>query len=646
MTKRSFLGLLFCFLFLFSGVTAGPTWAADTNTGDYNQKDSQGSIETFDLEEIIVTASKREEKAKDASSSISVIDSMEIEASNADYIMDILGTLPGVYVRSDAIYGRQNIEIRGIGSNARRLQTLIDGRPEKMAMFGCTVTQTLPLADIERVELIRGPESVLYGSDAMGGVINIITKRRKEQGFETDFLASYGSNNTIHTLARHGGKIEAFDYYVTYDYKKSDGHRPNSEYKGYDTTVRLGYQFSDNIRVEGLVKDFSDEYEDPGPELTPYTNNDKGEYNRTSWDLDLIGEWDRVDASVTIYQNKGHHQFNMPSASDFWHSKDKSTGVSANVAYTIYDTNDINDVFSMGYEYEHQWATTLEPWDSSVSSPPYHPGEYERDVNDIYFLNNLKYMSLTVDAGARAHYEDVREEWKLVPQLGMTYQASDATRLRAKVSEGFRDARFNELFLFPAANDELEPEDLWSYEIGVVHTFNNMVSISVDAFYMNVKNMIQTVVNPNPPPMRINQNSDSFYIRGVETGIDLRMTEDLSGHFYHTYTDIEDVPGTGHANLEGNPKNLFEGGLEYQWARLSLSWNGQYVTDLYDENLVTGDIEEVDDFFVADMKATYRFNDNLQVFGSLENMFDKDYEMIPGYPMPGLSFYSGVRISF
>jgi len=643
---KLFSGVLFYFSILFFSVIISPAWAENSDEKNNPQKDEQVSIDIFDLEEIIVTAAKREEKAKYASSSISVIDSKEIDASNANYIMDIIGTLPGVYVRRDAVFGRQEIEIRGIGSNARRIQTLIDGRPEKMAMFGCTVTQTLPLADIERVEIIRGPESVLYGSDALGGVINIITKKRKTEGFESDFLASYGSDNSLHTLARHGGKIDAFDYYVTYDYKKSDGYRPNSEYEGYDTTARLGYQITDNLRIEGLVKDFSDEYQDPGPELTPYTNNDKGEYNRSSWDIDLIGDWDKVDASITVYQNKGHHQFNMPSVPDYWHSRDKSTGVSANVGFSLYETKGLSDVLSVGYEYERQWATTLEPWDSSVSSPPYHPGEYERSVNDIYILNNLKYMSLTIDAGARAHYEDVREEWEVVPQLGMTYQVTAATHLRSKIAKGFRDARFSELFLMPAANEELEPEKLWSYELGVVHTFNQWISLSVDAFYMDYDNMIQTVINPDPPPMRINVNSGSFYIRGIETGLDLRLSDSLTGRLYHTYTDIEDVEGTGHANLEGKPKNVFEGGLEYRWKKMLFSWNGQYVTGLYDENLVTGNIERVDDFFTADMKVSYQFNDKLQLFGSVENMFDKEYEMVPGYPMPGRSFYSGVKISF
>jgi len=115
---------------------------------DDTKQDDETTRKTFDMNEIVVTATPVERKAKDITSAVSVINSAEIEASNADYVMDVIGSLPSVYIRRDAIMGRQDIEIRGLGSNLRRLQTLIDGRPEKMSLFGCTVAQTLPLANV------------------------------------------------------------------------------------------------------------------------------------------------------------------------------------------------------------------------------------------------------------------------------------------------------------------------------------------------------------------------------------------------------------------------------------------------------------------------------------------------------------------
>lgn len=608
----------------------------------------------FDLGKVVVTATKSEKKVEDVTSSVSVIDEEEIEASNANYVMDVISNLPGVYVRKDGIFGRQKIEIRGLGSNGRRIQTLIDGRPEKMALFGCTVTQTLPLANIERIEVVRGPESVLYGSDAMGGVINIITKKRKKEGFESSALASYGSYNTFHSLLSHGGKKGPFDYYLTYDHKLSDGHRDNSEYKGYNLTARLGYQFTDALRIEVSGKHFDDEAEDPGPESNPYTQDDKKEYERDSWDVDLIGEWDRTRFSITFYQNMGEHQFTMPSEPDWWHSKDRTTGLLSKLSLDLFDKGDIKDTLTIGYEYQKQWATTLDPYDSYVKEnypPPlvacFQLGEHSRYNNDVFLFNEFNWAKLVATLGIRFHHDKIND-WETIPQVGLLYHILDSTTIRAKISKGFRQPRFSEMYLFPAHNEELEPERVWSYEMGLTHTFPKWVSVSITPFYMDIENFIQRMPNPNfpPPPRFINQNSGEFYIRGIEAGIDIRPFENLVLTLYNTYMDIEDPSDTNHANLQGKPKNVFDAMIKYTWNNLSLSWDGEYVSGLYDENLATGNIEKVDSFFVAGMKGSYWINKYVQVFAGIDNMFDKDYEMIPEYPMPGTTVYAGLRGEF
>jgi len=107
----------------------------------------------------------------------------------------------------------------------------VDGRPEKMGLFGCTVTHAFPLDNVERIEIVRGPSSVLYGSEALGGVVNILTHMPKEK-FETDFEATYGSFNTQQYNLKHGGNFNRLSYFLTVDRRSSNGHRENSEYQG------------------------------------------------------------------------------------------------------------------------------------------------------------------------------------------------------------------------------------------------------------------------------------------------------------------------------------------------------------------------------------------------------------------------------
>ncbi|MDO9541382.1 MAG: TonB-dependent receptor plug domain-containing protein, partial [Kiritimatiellia bacterium] len=178
---------------------AGQSQTEQTQTNMPPVRAGQTETDTYlRVDEIVVTGTRIPNKVKNITSAVGVIDGQEIERSTADYIMDAIVTEPSVYVRKDAIYGRQDVSIRGLGSNLRRIQVLVDGRPEKMSLFGCTVSQTLPLANVERIEVLRGPESVLYGTDAMGGVINIITRRRYDPGFETDGSIQYGSYGTMH----------------------------------------------------------------------------------------------------------------------------------------------------------------------------------------------------------------------------------------------------------------------------------------------------------------------------------------------------------------------------------------------------------------------------------------------------------------
>jgi outer membrane cobalamin receptor len=618
---------------------------------DDDQNDNEDKIYgPFDMEEIVVTATRYERKVADVTSAMSVIDSREIEASNADYVMDIIGSQPGIYIRKDATYGRQDIEVRGLGSNCRRIQTLIDGRPEKMAMFGCTVTQTLPLANIERIEVVRGPESVLYGTDAMGGVVNIITRKLLKPGFETDAMISYGAYNSFHSLLRHGGNTGKFDYYLTYDYKSSDGHRDNAAYSGWDATGRIGYLLSYNWRMELSGKYFFDKAEDPGIINNPYLLGDYRKYNRYSWDFDLIGNWQNSDILVNFYQNIGKHKFHMPSENDYWHSKDDSYGVTIKGSHSFYHTEMIKDRITAGYEYKNEWAKTLEPWNSwarqNMPARFMNIGAFERDNHDFFIFNEATYDKLINTLGFRFHYNEAYD-WKILPQLGFLYHLFSGTSLRIKAAKGFRQPKFSELYLFPAHNEQLEPEENWSYEFGVYQKINKEIAININPFYMDIKNLIQTVPNDNPPPLQINKNSGNFYIRGIELGMDLMLHRHLDITLFGTYMDIEDPEGSGHVNRQGKPEYKFNGLIKYHYNRLHISADMEYISGLYDSNLfASNQIEKVADFFVVDVKSSYQLHKNFQLFIGIENLLDRNYQQYPGYPMPGLSIHSGIKFGF
>ncbi|MCG2661183.1 MAG: TonB-dependent receptor, partial [Kiritimatiellae bacterium] len=217
---------------------------------------------------------------------------------------------------------------------------------------------------------------------------------------------------------------------------------------------------------------------------------------------------------------------------------------------------------------------------------------------------------------------------------------------RAKAARGFRQPRFSELYLFPAHDEDLKPEDIWGYDVGLIQTFGSVFSVEITPFYQSVHNMIQTVPNSTPPPQSINQNSGAFDIKGVETGVEWRPVDPCRFIVAYTYTDIDDAEtGDSNANRMGMPEHVVNGKLEYTIKKLTLSAEVQYIAGLYDSDIFGGGaISKVDNYYVANLKASYTVIQYTEIFGGIDNLFDKDYEQIPGYPMPGITGYVGLRM--
>ncbi|MCK5380592.1 MAG: TonB-dependent receptor plug domain-containing protein, partial [Candidatus Latescibacteria bacterium] len=258
------------------------------------------------MDEIVVTATRTEKTIRDLSATVSVITREEIEASNAHSPMDILNTLPGLFVQRTGAFGRADVDIRGIGERGRKVMVLVDGRPVKMGLFGCTVTHSLPLNNVERIEVVRGPASVLYGSDALGGVINIITRKLAESQ-QVDYTFSYGSYDTYQHRVRAGGSSGPLTFYATADKRQSDGHLPNMAYDGRDFTAQAGYEITDHVEAMLTSKYFEAHKEEPLRATDPDTliSDVWNDYERGAVDLTFTGKWARWNGSLKLYRNFG-----------------------------------------------------------------------------------------------------------------------------------------------------------------------------------------------------------------------------------------------------------------------------------------------------------------------------------------------------
>ena len=614
--KRLFFIVLLTFGILGLGFSA-----EDGNKSHKQEnKDKEKYYQVTRVEEVVVTAAMTAQKLKDCSASMNVVNQADIESVSASNALNILNYTPGIFVNRSGDFGRADVEIRGLGQNCRRVAVLVDGKPEKMGLYGCAVSHAFPLDNVARIEVVKGPASVLYGGEAMGGAINIIT-RVPEKKFETDLTAFYGSFNTQQINIKHGGNLNRFKYFFTFDKRKSDGHIDNSEYSGYSFTGKLIYDVAKDTRITFQGKYFDGEKHEPGPVDSPVSDF-WNIYKRGSLDLSLTRKRNKHEFFLKIYRNFGDHNF-----SDGWDSRDNTDG-----AVARFTTRAIpNSELTFGGDIRFFGGTSY----------GWPVGEWDKKEGSLFVQNETVLATRwIISTGLRLQLDSLYgAEW--CPHAGVVFQVSDKTLFRGAVSKGFRSPQINELYMYPPANPDLEPERVWNYEIGFEHTWGRRVTVKGSVFHMKGNNLIQTVANIAPPPQFIFANTGDFSFSGVETELEVLFNRYFSGYVSYSYLDTGDL-------TKGKPGQKFDVSLRLKKKKFSTTLQGQYVTDYYAADRSE---QPIPSYFILNSRVIISLLKGIDLLVDVNNVFNKDYLIFgefPGltaglYRMPGRNVQVGVR---
>ena len=613
--KIFFLVILLILLMLSSGNAPGE------NKQESEKKKKKPGSALHPHEEIVVTATMTRKAVKDCSVSVSLIDETDIKAIAAANAMNLLNHQPSIFVQKTGYFGRADVNIRGLGQRGQRIVILVDGRPEKMGLFGCGVTHAFPLDNVERIEVVRGPSSVLYGSDAIGGVVNIITHMPRQKS-ETDFSASYGSFNTQQINLRQGGRFDKFSYYFTLDRRRSDGHRENSGYEGKAFSGKAAYDLSNYFQISLQGKYFDGKKNEAGSIDFPLYDfwND---YVRGAVDFSLKGKGEKDEILLKVYRNFGHHRF-----SDGWHSRDYING--GLVRYTTHKL--ANNELTLGLDFRilggrsYDWPKGS--WDKKEAAV---------FLNDEYII----WKKLILSAGLRIHRDSLYGT-EVCPRWGIVFQASEETSLRAAINKGFRSPQLNELYMYPAANPELKPEIAWNYEVGIEQKIARRFVLKGTFYRMKGFHFIETKPNPAPPPSFKFMNTGEFLFKGMELGFQAYLSSHLFGHFFYTYLDQGE-------KTRGRPGQKLDISLRIQKEAFYTSFQAQYVTDYFAADFSS---RRLPSYFLLDWRLSVEVSRFFELFLDVNNIFNKDYLVyvdLPGlaegpYPMPGRSLNLGLRI--
>jgi iron complex outermembrane receptor protein len=597
------------------------------STGSQAQNDT---TKTINLDEIIVTGTKTAVNRNNVPLTVSVVSKEKIENSSESALLPVLAEqVPGLFVTERGLTGfgvstgsAGQISIRGIGGNPNtEVLILLNGNPQFMGIMGHPLPDAYVASDVEKVEVIRGPASTLYGTNAMGGVINIITKQQNEDGFKANARVMVGSYNTQKYMVNSGFKKKGFNVFASFNHDQTDGHRDSSDFKINNGYLRMGYDIDQhlNMNVDFSLANF--DATDPGPEGSIAGNTI--DITRGMGAIAFDNKYDKTNGSFRFFYNFGEH-----TISDGFHSKDNNFGIVFYQAFNLFKGNTI----TVGIDYK-KYGGIAENVKAMGGQGIIFGDTSIREISGYAYVQQQLFEKLILNAGFRLENNSVYGN-EPVPTGGLAYHPTTTTTIKASVSKGFRSPTLRELYLWTPANANLEPERMMNYEIGIIQQFmKNKLSLELTGFKANGDNLIITVMDSLSPK---NENSGKFSNTGIEFAANFKPIDNLIFIANYSYISL-DVP------IIATPEQqIFISGT-YKWNKLAVNLSVQHIHDLYTQ---TTPEEIKESFTLLNSKISFTFNKFVDVFVKGENLTDNKYTINYGYPMPGFIVFGGVNLHF
>ena len=550
---------------------------------------------------------------------------LEIDRSGARTVFDAVEKLvPAAFITRRGVMGygiatngTGSVSIRGIGEQPNTgVLVVIDGRPDFQGLMGHPLPDFYSLSDAESVSVTQGPASVLYGSNAMAGAIEI-KPTRPEPGIHTRLRSSLGSYLTGQHQLAHGGRSARAFYNLTAGVSHTGGDRPSSAFRSQDVSTALGREFSRAWRasLQGRYGFFH--VEDPGPVQAPL-NNAYARVGRGGFSLNLDDAYDRTTGYIRLYGGYGRHFI-----TDGFRSVDQVNGGRLQQTIAV-APGLLVDVGGDVNRYGGRARNVLTPLDY---------GRHE--LTDGGAFSRAQWTAtgkLKLTGGFRYHQHSLYGGIA-VPELGGSFQLTDRYSLAASVARGFRNPTIRELYLFPAPNPALRPESMWNYQA----TFQARPSANLQAwstvYYASLSEQI--VTTGRFPSLRL-LNAGASLNRGLDANMKWRLTRRLkltSGYAYLRSTNLAPLV----------PRQKLTCALEWQagWAFIDLGATkvGRRFAD-------AGHTAELGPYSVASLRLSLPVRPRYAVFVFLDNLLNRRYQVLPGYPMPGTNATAGFTLSF
>ena len=629
------------------------------------------------LDTIVVTATRTDENVEKLPSSVTVITEEDISDSTAATVQDILENVEGLIIRD--LYGtgtKSTVDSRGFARGVNTV-VLIDGRRINEIDLSGVDWNLIPLENVERIEIVRGSGSVLYGDNATSGVINIITKKGKTETPSIDIEGQMESFSGSEEHLSINGKSGKYDYYLFGKTRKTDGYRDNGEFSAKDLTGRIGITPTDLFYFDIEGGTHSDEQGLPGGLTEAELKADR---KQTLKPLDEVDYDQYYYNAVAGFDFKDH--YNLELSYGFNNRAFDSSLFFFGSPYTTKrdtDRTELRAKFTARRDLAGRKNVLVAGADSYVSEVDNKSiSSFGTTISNVekketgYYMEDEYFLTpdLTLLAGFRrtvAKFEDTVVDTfsgtgsgeKTIKRnssnLGLTYNHVPGGKVFVSYSNGFRLPTTDELFSFDGTITLLEPEKAVTYEAGISHPLSKDTSASLTVYTMSVED--ELFYNPASGFFGANENISRVKHKGAEAGIETNLTKEIKVSANGTYSkatiesgqfsgnDMPLVPKYG-ANLSGTASLTDE---------LKLSLNANYVGNRFIENDLSNSQEKLDGRTTVDAKISYGVK-NITVFVGVNNLFNKEYSdyavvnttgtVKNFYPAPERWYYAGLKASF
>ncbi len=589
------------------------------------------SLHTYQFpDSIVVIANRYELSIQSITNSVDIIPVKEYPWLAVHSVLELTDALsPQIFVLEKRVVGfgvgengAGNVSIRGMGGRPNTgILVLINGRPDFMGIFGHPLPDVYGLNSIDQVEVVKGPSSTVFGSNAMGGVINLVT--RVPASDKLNFVMQGGSYNTFTQNLDFSHSYGRTNSRLLMTHQKTDGHIPSSEFDGWNLAGEIEKFFSPNWRASLKGRYVPYQFNDPlmGEDLAALGYY--GKIRRGMADLEVEGQAGQLKNSFHLYTNLGHHRFN-----DGFESHDFTYGFSSYQGLQYSPKLQVN--FGLDALYYGGKAKNV----ISPQAPP---------VPDLHTITSLGgYMVvfysprpfLTLQGGLRSQYTSL-DLSKFTPTLGISMLPLKFLRIFANYNEAFRIPTLRELYLFPVSNPELNPENVRSEELGGFIFLGGKNHLKFSVFRNRIDNIIQLAANSAPPPPQIFYNSGEAEQWGVESLLRIHFVRGADARISYSYLNPDNLTAF-------SPRHMIKYYAGYTYSFLSLSLFGKYIADLYADN---NRQSPLGDYHILNATVAFRYRQVMLDF-QLRNLLDRYYEVLPGYEAPGFHVLAGFTVQW